>query len=61
MTYKFKCESCNSNEDITMKPSEYTSEGHVCSKCGGKLVRDISSFCTTSKWNCDGAYANTNY
>ena len=56
MTYKFTCESCSSSKDIDMKPSEYKSEGHVCDECGGKLVRDISSYCFSNKWNCSGAY-----
>lgn len=61
MIYKFTCEQCGSNEEKDIKLIEYTSEGYICSKCGGKLVRDISSFCTSSKWNCGGAYSNTNY
>ena len=57
MTYKFTCESCGSEENIEMKMSEYTSEGHTCSKCGGELKRSMSSYTTASAiWKCSGAY-----
>lgn len=60
MTYIFVCESCGSQEEIDMRPSEYTSESHICKLCGETLARDITSFCSTTKWNCGGAYVSSN-
>lgn len=42
MIYKFKCEHCNTTEDVEMRMSEYTDEQY-CHICNNKMVRDISS------------------
>ena len=43
MYYDFVCKNCGNKEIIEMKITEYTSEGHTCSKCKSELERDISS------------------
>ena len=43
MYYDFVCKNCGNKEVIEMKITEYTSEGHTCSKCQSELERDISS------------------
>lgn len=56
MRYKFKCTNCNKEQIVEMKPSEYTSEGHVCENCNGKLKRSIDNFAGGALWNCGGSY-----
>ena len=43
MYYDFICKNCGNKEVVEMKITEYTSEGHTCSKCQSELGRDISS------------------
>lgn len=56
MIYKFKCEYCNTTEDVEMRMSEYTDEQY-CPICNNKMVRDISSYTTAGAiWKTSGAY-----
>lgn len=57
MIYTFICKSCNLEEKIEMRMSEYKSEGHKCSKCGKELMRSMSDYTTAPAiWKCSGAY-----
>lgn len=46
MIYKFICPECGKEEEISMRISEYTAEGHKC-ECGVELIRDIRDFGTS--------------
>lgn len=41
MTYKFKCEKCDNEEDKTIAIDDYDKEksNQICSKCGGHMER----------------------
>lgn len=58
MYYKFKCNECKNEEEIEMRMKDYTSEGHKCSKCGGKLERTIDSY-KGNYTSCIGFYASS--
>lgn len=43
MMYGFECPKCGHKEDINMRITEYTAEGHMCPKCNTEMGRDIST------------------
>ena len=43
MYYPFICPKCGQKETIEMRITEYSSEGHICSKCSAEMVRDPKS------------------
>ena len=53
MIYKFICPKCNTEKEIEMRMSEYTSKGHICD-CGEELKRDVSDICSSFKVNVTG-------
>lgn len=46
MKYQFNCSNCNHDQEIEMKMSEYTGDGHKCEKCGSDLHRVFSAKAT---------------
>lgn len=56
MIYKFICPNCGEQVEIMMPISQYTSDGHFCEKCGTKLKRDVSDYCTRSPRNIPGFF-----
>ena len=55
MDYKFICPKCGKEKTITMRISEYKSNGHFCD-CGEELKRDVKDFCTSSSRNVEGFF-----
>ena len=43
MNYPFCCPKCGHREEISMKMSEYTGEGHMCKECNTEMVREVKS------------------
>ena len=43
MFYPFICPKCGREETISMRITEYTSEGHICPDCKMEMKRDPQS------------------
>lgn len=56
MDYPFVCPSCSHKETISMRMSEYSSEGHMCSQCNTEMQRDISSYRSVTSIDKTGTF-----
>lgn len=54
--YRFVCPNCGKLAVVSMRISEYTANGHICSVCESELVRDVKNFCSEYAVNCSGFY-----
>lgn len=60
MNYPFVCPHCNNTETISMKMSEYTSQGHLCKQCNTEMIREVSSLvCSCSIDKTGGFFKRT--
>ena len=56
--YQYKCEKCNTTQDIHKPMKDYARE-EFCDSCGEKLKRVFEA--THNKWNCDGSFARGSF
>lgn len=56
MKYIFTCQECGHSEEIEMRMSEYTAEGHMCPDCGKEMQRDFSGLSKTRFVDTTGGF-----
>lgn len=60
MRYGFECPNCEHKEELEMRITEYTSEGHMCPECNTEMKRDVSTMGCMSIDKTGGFYRKLN-
>ena len=56
MDYPFTCPNCGHKENISMRMSEYRSDGHLCNNCNTEMQRDVSSYASVLSVDKTGSF-----